>query len=157
MNYSTSAGNTQWKGEIVHGTFTNWKAVISECSHKTIPNGTATAVFWLKDEEEVSLTNIPLGSTGTEKYQIVETGNDGYSVTWTSETGIITKSSTGSDTGMQGLSDADSTRVVFKNDKASSIPTGVILQMAAPLAGIALAGLLLAVLLISKKRGSQRG
>lgn len=123
--------------------------------------GRAVFTFWLKDGEQIKLENIPTGpNTNPTHYQIVETitgsNTTGYTTTYVATTGSDVINGSGLDTGVKDLSDTDSTRVVFKNDKASTVPTGIILQVAAPVAGIVLALALLAVVMLSKKRSAAR-
>lgn len=118
-------------------------------------NGKAEGIFWLKDDELVTLSNIPIGSTDTQ-WQIKEEANDGYTVRYTTQIGSVGTTEDSSDTGVNPLSKTDTTRIVFRNDKASTVPTGIILQVAAPVAGIVLALALLAVVMLSKKRSAAR-
>ena len=146
-----TADDVKYGEAITAGTTTN--AYGDTDGNVTIDaDGKVELTFWLKDGEAISLENIPVGSSATAQYQIVESGNDGYTVSYSAVTGTVKEEGDSSDTGARALSDTDSTGVVFKNDKKTSTPTGITLQMAAPLFGIVLAGLLMAVVLFSKRR-----
>lgn len=113
----------------------------------TIENGKATFTFWLSDQEQIQIPNIP--GVGTTKYTITESENSGYDVTYAIEAGGAKIDGDGSTIEERVL---NGDRVVFENDRNTSIPTGITLQMAAPLFGIVLVGLLMAVVLFSKRR-----
>lgn len=107
-------------------------------------NGGATTVeVWLKDGQTFTVAGLPADAS----YQITETENAGYDVSYSVDGGAaVTGSSTGTET-----MDAAAT-VAFTNDKEGTAPTGVRLEVAAPIAGIVVALGVGAVLLLSRKR-----
>ena len=109
-------------------------------------NGNASATFWLKHNEDIVIEGI----LDTGKYSVTETAKNGYTTTYTINGGTSETSNT---TGVKDI--GTGANVIYTNSKSSSIPTGVLLNMAAPLAGIVLAGALLIVLLASRKRRHQ--
>jgi hypothetical protein len=117
-------------------------------------SGTAKITVWLKDQEMIEIPGIP--QTANVKYKITETKNDGYDVTntYTDPTDSSkTVSGTGSEVGSDpvGLNPTGS-EVIFKNDKATSVPTGVITAVAPAFAVIAIGGIGAGVVLAGKRR-----
>lgn len=111
-------------------------------------HGVANATFWLKHGEDIVIESI----LDTAKYTINEAQDASdpkykYEVTHTINGGA---SITNENTGEQGI--GTGANVIYTNTKSSTVPTGLVLQVAAPLAGIMLAGALLTVIVLSKKR-----
>jgi len=142
-------GTTLLYGEVVLGNH-------NSATELDIENGKAEGIFWLRDGETVSFDNIPFGS-GDTKYEITEFAHDTYDVTYTILEGTTplenANGASGDTTGERVLSKDKATSVTFKNDKAITTPTGVDLQTVAPLFGILLAGALLVVMKLGKRKG----
>jgi hypothetical protein len=117
-------------------------------------SGTAKITVWLKDQEMIEIPGIP--QTANVKYKITETKNDGYDVTNT-YTDPKDSSKTVSGTGSVVGSDLNPTgsEVIFKNDKATSVPTGVITAVAPAFAVIAIGGIGAGVVLAGKRRDKE--
>lgn len=130
-------------GENSGSTYTNPDSFTLDAS------GAASGIVWLKDQEQIVVENFPQ----TGKIKITESENTGYTVTNSYDDGTI-HNGTGNevDTTMPSGSNL---RVVYKNDKASTVPTGVALESLAPLAGVVVALILAAVLVISRFRRSR--
>lgn len=142
---ATATAKKYDKETFTPGTTNNDQIVIVDA------DGTATATFWLKDQEEIQFTNLPVGSN-TITYTITEYDSNGYTTTYTVEGGNTVASTSGTSVTQDMAASGEGDRVVFKNDKASSVPTGVTLQTAAPIAGVVIVAALAAVVLLSKKR-----
>ena len=130
-------------GENGGSTYTNPTSFTLDSS------GAASGDVWLKDQEQIIVENFPQSG----KIKITESENTGYTVTNSYDDGTI-HNGTGNvvDTTMPSGSNL---RVVYKNDKASTVPTGVALESLAPLAGVVVALILAAVLVISRFRRSR--
>jgi hypothetical protein len=135
-------------GEGFGSDFDNLKEVTVDDS------GTAKITVWLKDQEMIEIPGIP--QTANVKYKITETKNDGYDVTNT-YTDPKDSSKTVSGTGSVVGSDLNPTgsEVIFKNDKATSVPTGVITAVAPAFAVIAIGGIGAGVVLAGKRRDKE--
>lgn len=132
-------------GENGGSTYTNPTSFTLDAS------GAASGDVWLKDQEQIVVEDFPQ----TGKIKITESENTGYTVTNSYVEGTGTPHpGTGNvvDTTMPSGSNL---RVVYKNDKASTVPTGVALESLAPLAGVVVALILAAVLVISRFRRSR--
>ena len=114
-------------------------------------SGAASGDVWLQDQEEIIVENMPQGAT----IKITESDNAGYTVTYSYDNGSTVTNGTGNvvDTTMPSGANL---RVVYKNDRASTVPTGVTLETMAPLAGVVVALALGAVLIVSRRRRSSK-
>ena len=108
-------------------------------------DGTASTDVWLKHGEQVYVENFP--QTGV--IEIVESANTGYTVTTNYNDG---SDHPGSGNTVTATMPSGNLSVTYKNNRASTVPTGINLQKAAPVAGIVLAVALASVLLIGRKR-----
>ena len=117
-------------------------------------DGKAVITVWLKDQEMIEIPGIP--QTANVKYKITESKNNGYDVTNT-YTDPKDSSKTVSGTGSVVGSDLNPTgsEVIFKNDKATSVPTGVITAVAPAFAVIAIGGIGAGVVLAGKRRDKE--
>ena len=111
--------------------------------------GAASGDVWLKDQEQIVVENFPQNG----KIKITESENTGYTVTNSYDDGTV-HNGTGNEVNAT-MPNGGKLRVVYKNDKASTVPTGVALESLAPLAGVVVALILAAVLVISRFRRSR--
>ena len=113
---------------------------------------TGEVTIWLKHGQNFKIEGLPTGSS----YEVVEGNNAGYAVdaevTSTEQIKTWNKDTVSSDFKVKDTSITANTAIEYENTKISDVPTGITLQMAAPLFGIVLAGLLMAVVLFSKRR-----
>jgi hypothetical protein len=120
-------------------------------------NGTAKITVWLKDQETIEIPGIPQGSN--VKYKVTESGNTGYDVTNTHtdpEDSKKTVPGTGNVVGSDPVKlNPEGSEVIFKNDKATSVPTGVITAVAPAFAVIAIGGIGAGVVLAGKRRDKE--
>lgn len=129
-----------------NGVFTNPAQIV-------VPAGgtPVTATIWMKDGESVKIPGLIFNTI----YKIEEKPVTGYTtevkVTNGDDTNVTIEGATITDTGLT----LEGTTVKFTNTKNTEVPTGVILNTAAPMAGILLALSLLAVLFIGKRREEQ--
>lgn len=107
-------------------------------------DGTATATFWLKHNQTIVIDGI------LEDASYTVTEDNAFASGYDTKYKIGSTETDGKATGTQDI--GTGVTVIYTNTKASDVPTGIVLDMAAPLAGIALVGLLMAVLMVSKKR-----
>lgn len=112
-------------------------------------SGAASGDVWLKDQEQIVVENFPQSG----KIKITESENTGYTVTNSYDDGTV-HNGTGNEVNAT-MPNGGNLRVVYKNDKASTVPTGVALESLAPLAGVVVALILAAVLVISRFRRSR--
>jgi hypothetical protein len=107
-------------------------------------DGTASVVFWLKDNEDVSIKLIQ-GAT----YNVTETEEPGY----TSEYKIVGEGDyvSGLTTGNHSIGES-AVEVLFRNTKDATVPTGVLLSVAPAIAVITIGGAGLLIMLASRKR-----
>lgn len=123
-----------------HGATTNVTQI-------TVPkNSSASVELWLKHGQTAIISDLLSGTA----YTIVESENDGYEVTSTvigDTTEATADGETVSDTSMQ-----ISSTVTYTNKKDATVPTGVTLQTAAPVAGMMLALAMLALLFVGKRK-----
>jgi len=141
ISYSRQGAFAPLNGEAVDTTKDNPTSV-------TLDNtGKAEAVIWLRHDEVFEFETLPKNT----KVTVEEINADGYTIKSLTATGggLTTDSATGKATGTIGETGV---KVVYINEKNTPTPTGITLQMAAPLFGIVLAGLLMAVVLFSKRR-----
>lgn len=118
-------------------------------------DGTAKITVWLKDQEMIEIPGIP--QTANVKYKITESKNNGYDVTNTHTDptdSSKTVPGTGSVVDPVELNPTGS-EVIFKNDKATSVPTGVITAIAPAFAVIAIGGIGAGVVLAGKRRDKE--
>lgn len=118
--------------------------------------GKATATFWMKHGQNVIIN----GLLEDSKYKVTETAKDGYTtkhrIDITTSDGTTSTTTQGNDvssneTGDQTMIGAATVR--YNNNKATDVPTGIDLQTIAPLFGILLAGALLVVMKLGKRKG----
>ena len=115
-------------------------------------DGTATFTVWLKEGEEIEIPNIP--QSANVKYTITESKHDGYDVS-TSHTDPTdsTKTIAGSSDTVQNVNlNPSGSGVVFKNDKQTAVPTGVIMAVAPAFAIIAIGGIGAGIVFAGKRR-----
>lgn len=113
-------------------------------------DGTASFDVWLKDQETIVVENFP--QTGV--FNISESENTGYTVTYAYDDGT---QHTGSGNDVQvTMPSGSNLRVVYKNDKASTTPTGILLEVAAPAAGILIAAGLGAIVVATKRKKDEQ-
>ena len=119
-------------------------------------NGKAKITVWLKDQETIEIPGIPQTSDVT--YKITESKHDGYDVTNSHtdpENSSNTVEGTGDVVGSKPVKlNPQGSRVVFKNDKATSIPTGVIMTVA-PAFAVILIGSIGVGIILAGKRGRE--
>lgn len=132
---TVSANDTDYNGETNPSTI-------------TLSGGTATAYFYLQNGQSIKIQGLGKGTA----YSVIETAED-YAATATvtgDTTGVTNTAGTDgtvSDTGIN----ADTT-VAYTNDRTGTIPTGVILTVAAPaVIGLGVLGLIV-MLNVKKKR-----
>ena len=130
-------------GENGGSTYTNPTSFTLDAS------GAASGDVWLKDQEQIVVENFPQNG----KIKITESENTGYTVTYSYDDGTV-HNGTGNEVNAT-MPNGGNLRVVYKNDKASTVPTGVALESLAPLAGVVVALILAAVLVISRFRRSR--
>ena len=107
---------------------------LADASTGNVSGGAKKLVtVWLKHGQNFKLEGLPAGTT----YKIVERENEGYTVT-----GEVSEFAT--------LNADASVNVV--NNRDGVIPTGVLLETGAPLAGVALALGIFAVLIVTRRR-----
>jgi hypothetical protein len=120
-------------------------------------NGKAVVTVWLKDQETIEIPGIPQSSN--VKYKITESENTGYDVTNTHtdpEDSKKTVPGTGNVVGSDPVKlNPVGSEVIFKNDKATSVPTGVITAVAPAFAVIAIGGIGAGVVLAGKRRDKE--
>ena len=146
-NGVASEAVTKYGETFTPGTTTNVQTVT------VAADGTATATFWLKDQEVIRIKGLP--TLAGVQYKITEDAATkvGYATTFAITGPATPVSGTADTTDWQNLTiTASGDRVVFRNDKATSTPTGVLLQAGAPLAGLLLAGALFTVVLVTKRK-----
>jgi len=120
-------------------------------------DGKAVITVWLKDQEMIEIPGIP--QTANVKYKITESKNNGYDVTNTytdPKDSSKTVSGTGNVVGSDPVKlNPVGSEVIFKNDKATSVPTGVITAVAPAFAVIAIGGIGAGVVLAGKRRDKE--
>lgn len=138
-------------GEDFGSDFDNLREVTVE------DNGKAVITVWLKDQETIEIPGIPQGSN--VKYKVTESKNTGYDVTNTHtdpEDSKKTVPGTGDVVGSDPVKlNPEGSEVIFKNDKATSVPTGVITAIAPAFAVIAIGGIGAGVVLAGKRRDKE--
>jgi len=103
--------------------------------------------IWLKDGQTVTINNMLSGTS----YTIIESNNDGYTVTSKVKEGNSDEVTvTGSEISETTLT--ASTTVAYTNTKDPVIPTGIELETTAPIVGMILAMAMLALMLIGKRK-----
>lgn len=113
---------------------------------------TASLDVWLKHGQGIKIKDLPAGTT----YTITESANTGYTVSATitgDSTGVTNNAATSydvSDTSMD-----ETTKVAYNNEKAGSTPTGINLQVGAPIMGILLVVGLMMIVTIGKRKKEQ--
>jgi len=116
-------------------------------------DGVGSATIWLRAGQTAKIDGLPYGSS----YTVVEGGNDGFEVTAIIREGDSSPdlSNVGNDKTVTDDSLTSDTTIIYTNKKEATVPTGVVLNTAAPMAGILLALSLLAVLFIGKRKEYQ--
>jgi hypothetical protein len=121
-----------------------------------LKGGANTIKVWLKHGQTATIKDLPYGT----KYKITETEitGSGYTTSYQVTVGTNTPvdgtgrevDKTSSTTGM-----TQTETVAFTNTKNETPPTGILLQVGAPLTGLVLAAALLSVILATKRRKEQ--
>lgn len=109
---------------------------------------TATEKVYLKDNQSIVINGLTAGT----QYTIKETDytTEGYTTTNNKNTGA---DADGKTTGQQTMTAADT--VTFTNDKAGTVPTGILLDVAPYIVLVALVGVGIIALFATKKRRSR--
>ena len=117
-------------------------------------SGNATATFWLKHDEKVEISGIPnvTGTTGGASYKITETSVTGYTTKYKVTGGNTVTETEANNTDTRILQKAVGDTVTFTNNKESTPPTGILLSVGAPVAGLAVAGALIGVTVAGKRK-----
>lgn len=111
-------------------------------------DGTVTKTVYLKDDQSIVINGLTAGT----QYTIKETDytTEGYTTTNNKNTGA---DADGKTTGQQTMTAADT--VTFTNDKAGTVPTGILLDVAPYIVLVALVGVGIIALFATKKRRSR--
>lgn len=109
-------------------------------------------VVWLKHGQGITINGLPVGTD----YTIIESENLNYTVSATVSgdiTGVTNNAGTSSGVSDSGLS--ENATVAYKNEKDVSTPTGINVQVGAPVMGILLVAGLMLIVVIGKRRKEQ--
>lgn len=113
----------------------------------TVTGGTTgTFYLWLKHGQSVTINDMVFGS----KYEITESGNDGYTVS-AAVTGEDTDGSYANYVTTDNALNGNAT-VTYTNTKSTEVPTGIVLQSGAAFAGMILAMGLVVMMFIGKRK-----
>ncbi|MCH5190576.1 MAG: QVPTGV class sortase B protein-sorting domain-containing protein [Oscillospiraceae bacterium] len=141
---------------IIGGANTDSYDVVVNSEYETNPEtisvnaGAGAAVFWLKHGETITVQGLPSGA----QYMVSE-NPDGYTATYgvtvDGESAVAAGTSGSTYINNDGLN--GNTVVTFDNNRAGTVPTGILLTVA-PFAVLMLVGIVGAALIIKKKSKS---
>ena len=114
----------------------------------------STITVWLRHGQTFKIEDLPYGSS----YTVTESGNDGYDTPTTAVTGDNTNSTANDIASGTGVTVTDTsltadTTVQYTNNKDADVPTGINLTNGAAIMGILMAMSLLAIAVVSKRKG----
>ena len=135
---------------------TAYNAAATNPTSVTLTGGTQASVdIWLRHGQTFTIGDLPYGTS----YTVTEGNNDGYTVSTvvTGDTKNEQDDDIASGTG-NTVTDASltaDTTIAYTNDRVGTLPTGILLQYGAPIAGILFAILLFVWLFASRRRREQ--
>ena len=128
--------------------------IVNPTSVTADASGNASVDFWLKHGERVEFKDLPDGAN----YTVTEDTPADYDPEWiVEESGTKVAEGTNQTTGPKVFDAAKGARVVFENKKESAVPTGILLETAAPIAGLLSVGGLFSALALTKRKKNRFG